>query len=77
MNKRYRNSCQYCRMKKCLRVGMKREGERKLQNRLFSFDHFIVLHDLRAVGKYGSELCLNLFSESSFAELIRTGPALK
>lgn len=26
VNKRYRNSCQYCRMKKCLRVGMKREA---------------------------------------------------
>lgn len=26
VSKRYRNSCQYCRMRKCLAVGMKREG---------------------------------------------------
>lgn len=34
ISKRYRNSCQYCRMRKCLSVGMKREGK---QNLLLSF----------------------------------------
>lgn len=40
VNKRYRNSCQYCRMKKCLRVGMKREGE----HRTVVYFIFILVH---------------------------------
>lgn len=37
ISKRYRNSCQYCRMRKCLSVGMKREGK---QNFHFFFHFF-------------------------------------
>lgn len=64
VNKRFRNSCQYCRMRKCLTVGMKREGES--QNMFLVFFIIVLFAEFLPVGKYDSVLMkhFSLISQS-------------